>query len=199
MRTRSLKAAAFALLVVAGAACGDENPFRSIPDLVIEGNSQLWELGLEGFPSGFDIPSGQRFFVGPSSVITSFGTFVLEARDDGTLVFRSFATLTPAFSVVRVGIQDLGARPFEAVTEVPDEGYASVSDTLGVPVVEGHTYAFRISIPSQGLVLINYAKLHVIEVEEQVPGDPGSRFIRFEYAYQNQPLNRNVAVGTGGP
>ena len=176
------------------AACDEQNPFRTIPEDVRTGASQLWELGLEGFPSAYDIPTETRFFVGPSSVLSSIGTFVLASRSDGTLVLRSYAPLAPGFSVVRTGIQDLGAAPYESVLEVPEGGYTLSSDTLGVPVVEGHTYAVRTSIPSQGVVFINYAKVHVIDVGLQFPADPGSRFILFEWAYQNQPLNRNVTV-----
>jgi hypothetical protein len=193
--TRRFRALALIALALAGtAACDEANPFRTIPEEVRTGSSQLWELGLLGFPSGYDIPTETRFFVGPSSVLSSVGTFVLASRDDGTLVLRPYAPFAPGFSVVRTGIQDLGAVSFDAVVEVPEGGYTSSSDTLGVPVVEGHTYALRISIPSQGVVFINFAKLHVVDVGQQLPGDPGSRFILFEWAYQNQPLNRNVAA-----
>jgi hypothetical protein len=200
MRAREAGGILALALIAFAAACDDENPFRSIEPEVETGSSQVWELGLEGFPSGFDIPSGARFFVGPSTTTSTFGTFVLDARPDGTLVFRPYSTLVSVLSAVRTGIQDLGARPFSAVTEAPEGGYSSPSDSLGVPVVEGHTYAFRISIASQAVIPINYAKLHVLEVGQQVPGDERSRFIRFEWAYQEQPLNRNVAVEEeGGP
>lgn len=183
-----------AAVALSAAACDEENPFRTIPEEVFAGESKVWEMGLEGFPSAFDIPTETRFFVGPSSVLTSVGTFVLASRTDGTLVLRSYAPLAPGFSVVRAGFQDLGAVPFESVVEVPEAGYTSASDTLGVPVVEGHTYAVRITIPSQGVTFVNYAKLHVIDVGLQFPNDPRSRFILFEWGYQNQPLNRNVAI-----
>lgn len=199
MPARSLARVAALALIALVAACDEENPFQSIDEEVEHGSSQLWELGLDGFPSGFDIPTGERFFVGPSSVLTTFGTFVLVARSDGTLVLRPYATLVSGFSSVRTGIQDLGVRSFEAVESVPEGGYNSPSDSLGVPVVAGHTYAFRLSIAQQGVVFINYAKLHVQEVGLQFPQNPGSRFVRFEYAYQEQPLNRNVAVEPTAP
>ncbi len=194
MRTRNLLAVLPVLVLAPIVACDDPNPFRSITPDVVTGESRVWELGLETFPSGYDIPSAERFFVGPSSVFTTEGTFVLGSRDDGTLVFQSYSALAPSFSTVRVGLLDLGAVPFASVMEVPESGYSSVSDTLGVPVQEGHTYAIRIAIPSQGLVFINFAKLHVLDVGLQFPQDPGSRFAHFEYAYQIQPLNRTVAV-----
>src|SRR5687768_16391106 len=148
-------------------ACDEENPFQSIDEGVDHGTSQVWELGLETFPSGFDIPSGERFLVGVTTVPSTFGTFVLDARPDGTLVFRPYSTLVSVLSAVRTGIQDLGARSFSSVAEVPDGGYSSPSDSLGVPVLAGHTYAFRLTDTSQAVIPINYAKLHVIEVGQQ--------------------------------
>jgi hypothetical protein len=199
MRARDLGRILALVLVSLVVACGEENPFQSIEEEVDHGTSQVWELGLETFPSGFDIPTGERFFVGPTSVPSTFGTFVLDVRTDGTLTFRPYSTLVPLLSAVRTGIQDLGPRPFSSVTEVPDSGYNSPSDSLGVPVVEGHTFAVRISITNQPVIPINYAKLHVIEVGQELPSDPGSRFIHFEWAYQEQPLNTNVTVENGAP
>ena len=194
MRARDAGGCLALALIAFAAACEDQNPFESVDPEVETGASQVWELGLEGFPSGFDIPSGERFFVGPTTTLSTFGTFVLEARTDGTLVFRPYSTLASVLSSVRTGIQDLGTRPFTAITEAPEGGYTAPSDSLGVPVVAGHSYAFRISIANQGIIPINYAKLHVIEVGQQFPGNARSRFIRFEWAYQQQPLNRSVAV-----
>jgi hypothetical protein len=199
MRTRE---AAMILVLAAWplAGCDEQNIFETIPEQVFHGTTQLWELGLEGFPSGFDIPTGTRFFVGPSSIGMSFGSFVLEGRDDGTLVFRPFATIAPGFTAVRVGLQDLGARPFSAVTEVPDGNYSLPNDSTGVAVVQGHTYAIRVSGSTPtGLIAINYGKLHVAEVGLQFPEDPRSRFARIEWAYQNQPQERNVTVVEGSP
>ena len=175
------------------AACDDENPFRNTNPQVIEGESQLWELGLPAFPSGWDFASGQRIFVGTDEIGGSSGTFLLDARPSGTLVFRAFSTfLVPGLSGVRTGIQDLGAVPYESVDEVPEDGYSAVDDEAGVPVEAGHVYAFRISRSQGGIVPINYAKLAVLEVGTEFPGQPGSRFARFRWAYQVQPLNRRV-------
>ena len=175
------------------AACDDENPFRNTNPQVIEGESQLWELGLPAFPSGWDFASGQRIFVGTDEIGGSSGTFLLDARPSGTLVFRAFSTsLAPGLSGVRTGIQDLGAVPYESVDEVPEDGYSAVDDEAGVPVEAGHVYAFRISRSQGGIVPINYAKLAVLEVGTEFPGQPGSRFARFRWAYQVQPLNRRV-------
>jgi hypothetical protein len=181
------------VLTVAFAACDDENPFRNTTPQVFEGENQLWEFGLPAFPSGWDFASAQRIFVGTDEVGGSTGTFLLDARPDGTLVFRPFSTfLAPGLSSVRTGIQDLGAVPFESVEEVPDGGYADVDDSTGVAVEAGHVYAFRISRSQGGIVPINYAKLAVLEVGTEFPGQPGSRFARFRWAYQVQPLNRRV-------
>lgn len=176
------------------AACDDENPFRNTTPQVFEGEAQLWELGLPAFPSGWDFASAQRIFVGTDEIGGTTGTFLLDARPNGTLVFRAFSTfLAPGLSAVRTGIQDLGAVPFESVEEVPEDGYSDVDDAAGVAVEAGHVYAFRISRSQGGIVPINYAKLAVLEVGTEFPGQPGSRFARFRWAYQVQPLNRRVA------
>lgn len=175
------------------AACDDENPFRNTTPQVFEGESQLWELGLPAFPSGWDFASAQRIFVGTDEIGGSTGTFLLDARPNGTLVFRAFSTfLAPGLTSVRTGIQDLGAVPYESVEEVPEDGYSDVDDDAGVPVEAGHVYAFRISRSQAGIVPINYAKLAVLEVGSEFPGQPGSRFARFRWSYQVQPLNRRV-------
>ena len=175
------------------AACDDENPFRNTTPQVFEGEAQLWELGLPAFPSGWDFASAQRIFVGTDEIGGSTGTFLLDGRPNGTLVFRAFSTfLAPGLSAVRTGIQDLGAVPFESVEEVPDDGYSDVDDAAGVEVEAGHVYAFRISRSQGGIVPINYAKLAVLEVGTEFPGQPASRFARFRWAYQVQPLNRRV-------
>jgi hypothetical protein len=175
------------------AACDDENPFRNTTPQVFEGESQLWELGLPAFPSGWDFASAQRIFVGTDEIGGSTGTFLLDARPNGTLVFRAFSTfLAPGLTSVRTGIQDLGAVPYESVEEVPEDGYSDVDDAAGVPVEAGHVYAFRISRSQAGIVPINYAKLAVLEVGSEFPGQPGSRFARFRWSYQVQPLNRRV-------
>jgi hypothetical protein len=181
------------LVVTLLAACDDENPFRNTTPQVFEGESQLWELGLPAFPSGWDFASAQRLFVGTDEIGGSTGTFLLDARSNGTLVFRAFSTfLAPGLSSVRTGIQDLGSVPFESVEEVPEDGYSDVDDAAGVAVETGHVYAFRISRSQGGIVPINYAKLAVLEVGTEFPGQPASRFARFRWAYQVQPLNRRV-------
>ena len=54
-------------------------------------------------------------------VVGSFEvTWVLDGGDGGPLVFRPYSTLAPAGSLLRVGIQDLGAIPYESVTEAPE-------------------------------------------------------------------------------
>jgi hypothetical protein len=184
-------------LLVLGAillsACDDENPFRNTTPQVVEGEAQLWELGLPAFPSGWDFASAQRLFVGTDEIGGSTGTFLLDARSNGTLAFRAFSTfLAPGLSSVRTGIQDLGSVPFESVEEVPEDGYSDVDDAAGVAVETGHVYAFRISRSQGGIVPINYAKLAVLEVGTEFPGQPASRFARFRWAYQVQPLNRRV-------
>lgn len=194
-----MRAPRAALLAVACAmivgACGERNPFDIVPERVDHGTSQIWELGLAGFPNAFDLPSGRRFIVGVSSIGSSFGSFVLVSDADGTLVFRPFATVAPGFSASRVGIQDLGASSFESVLEVPDGGYRAPSDTVGVPVVEGHTYAFRVTTQfAVGLLGLNYAKVHVLQVGQEVADDPRSRIVHFQWAYQNRPQDRNVTV-----
>jgi hypothetical protein len=175
------------------AACDDENPFRNTTPQVFEGETQLWELGLPAFPSAWDFASAERIFVGTDEIGGSTGTFLLDARPNGTLVFRAFSTfLAPGLTAVRTGIQDLGAIPFESVEEVPEDGYSDVDDAAGVAVETGHVYAFRISRSQAGIVPINYAKLVVLEVGTEFPGQPASRFARFRWAYQVQPLNRRV-------
>ena len=180
-------------VAVALAACDDENPFRNITPQVFEGETQIWELGLPAFPSGWDFDSAQRIFVGTDEIGGTTGSFLLDARPNGMLVFRAFSTfLAPGLSGVRTGIQDLGAVPYESVEEVPDGGYSDVDDSTGVPVEAGHVYAFRLTSPRAGFLAINYAKLAVIDVGTEFPGQPGSRFVRFRWAYQIQPLNRRV-------
>ncbi|MDX1623997.1 MAG: hypothetical protein R3199_08445 [Gemmatimonadota bacterium] len=195
-RTKAL--VALALLVALAAACEEENPFRNQPAIVTSGMDRVWELDLDGFPSGFDFTTGTRFFVGTTEPRTSSGSWVLAARADGTLVFRAFSTLAPRLSLVRTGIQDLterqGVRSFEAVTEVPGDGYSASDDSTGVAVVEGHVYAFQIRRIRPGFAPINFAKLEVVSVEREFPDDPRSRSVRFRWAYQTQPLNRNVTV-----
>ncbi|MFN2421011.1 MAG: hypothetical protein ABR527_06485 [Gemmatimonadota bacterium] len=198
---RKREALALLAIVVAPLAggCNEQSPFETIPEEVVHGTDQIWELGLEGFPAAFDLPSGQRFVVGASSISGSFGTVVLEGREDDTLVFRSFATLAPDFSFSRVGIQDLGSRSFDSVTEVPEGGYTLPSDSTGVPIVAGHTYAVRITTTfSSGIVGLNYGKITVLEVDRQFPADPRSRFVRFEWAYQVRPQDVTVAVEEDG-
>lgn len=188
---RGILLAVFAALTLA--ACGDENPFRTTSPQVFGGENQVWELGLAAFPSGWDFAFAQRIFVGTDEIGGSTGAFLLDARTDGTLVFRPFSTfLAPGLSGVRTGIRDLGAVPYESVEEVPESGYSDVNDSAGVAVQSGHVYAFRITRSQGGIVPINYAKLGVIEVGTEFPGQPGSRFTRFRWAYQVQPLNRRV-------
>lgn len=183
-----------AILVLAPTmACDEQNPFRNTSPLVTDGTGQVWELALEGFPSGWIFSTGRRFFVGTGPV-PSNGTWVLDALDDGSLVFRQFEDVAPGLSLARTGILDLteadGTQTFEAVRTVPASGY--VDDP--VAVVEGHVYAFRITQLGGIVVPINYGKLEVIEVGREDPADPRSRFVAFRWAYQHQPLNRDVAV-----
>ncbi|HUP20377.1 MAG TPA: hypothetical protein VM778_10545 [Gemmatimonadota bacterium] len=194
MRIRRAVVPFVAVLAVATVACEEDNIFRGTSPFVVTSSSQVWQLGLEGFPSAYDFATARRFFVGAEPIGAFDATWVLDERADGTLVFRPYSIVAPAASLVRVGIQDLGAVPFESVAEAPAEGYSAVDDSTGVAVVEGHVYAFRISRITGSLVPINYAKLAVTEVGQQLPGDPDSRFIRFEWAYQVQPLNRDVVV-----
>lgn len=194
MRTtwRKLGTILAALAVLPSVACEDGNPFRNTNPQVFGGENQIWELGLPAFPSGWDFGSAQRIFVGTDEISGSTGAFILDARPDGTLAFRPFSTfLLPGVSSVRTGIQDLGAVPYESVEEVPEGGYADVNDSAGVAVQSGHVYAFRVSRPQAGIVPINYAKLGVIEVGTEFPGQQ-SRFVRFRWSYQVQPLNRRV-------
>lgn len=184
-----------ALAALALGACDEENPFRNTSPQVVSGENQVWELGLPAFPSGWDFASGTRIFVGTDEITGATGAFVLDDRTDGTLAFRPFSTLlAPGLSAARTGIQDLGAVPWESVEEVPEGGYGDVNDASGVAVQSGHVYAFRISRQQGTIVPINYAKLQVIEVGTEFPGQPASRFARFRWAYQLQPLNRRVAV-----
>ena len=198
-RTRACRFAVGLLVALLASACDEENPFRATPPQVLSGQSQVWELALPAFPSGYDFARGERFFLGslrgPGRDPLSgriIGDWVLDARADGTLVFRSVSTLAPELVVTRTGVRDLGPAPFESIEEVPGDGYSAADDSLGVPVVEGHVYAFRISDLSQITAPINYAKLEVIELGQELAGDPRSRFIRFRWAYQVQPLNRRV-------
>lgn len=174
-------------------ACDEENPFRSVTPRVSSGEGQVWELALDGFPSGWSFPSGARFFIGTEAT-PSNGTWVLDAGAEGELVFRPFDDVAPGLSLVRLGVLDLteseGVQTFEAVTTVPGSGYASDP----VEVVEGHVYAFRITTLGNVVVPINYGKLEVLEAGREFAGDPRSRFIVFRWAYQSQPLNRNVTV-----
>ena len=182
---------ALAALVLATAACDEDNPFRSVSDEVSTGTSQIWELSLTGFPSGFDFPTEQRIFIGEGGFASSLGNFLLDERGDGTLIPRPFSSLVD-FTVARTGIQDLGPVDFDALLEAPESGYIAVEDSAGVPVVAGHVYAFRITRLQAGAVPINYAKLVVLETGTEFPADPRSRFVRFDWAYQNQPLNRRL-------
>lgn len=185
------RAGLLAALLLGAAGCDEDNPFRNVSDEVSTGTSQIWELSLAGFPSGFDFPTEQRIFVGEGGFASSLGNFLLDERDDGTLILRPFSSLVD-FTLARTGIQDLGAVDFDALLEAPESGYIAVEDSAGVPVLAGHVYAFRITRLSSGAVPINYAKLVVLETGTEFPEDPRSRFVRFDWAYQNQPLNRRV-------
>ena len=181
-----------ALALPLATACDEGNPFRNTTPQVFGGENQIWELGLPAFPSGWDFDSAQRIFVGTDEISSGTGAFLLVSRPDGTLVFRPFSTfVVPGASGVRTGIQDLGAVPYESVEEVPEDGYSDVNDSAGVAVQPGHVYAFRITRQQSGIVPINYAKLGVIEIGTEFPGQQ-SRFVRFRWSYQVQPLNRRV-------
>lgn len=179
------------LALAAGPSCDEDNPFRSINPNVTTGESQIWELSLAGFPSGWDFAIEERLFIGTGGFGSTRGSWLLDSRSDGTLILRSFSSLTD-FTAVRTGIQDLGAIDFDTVIDVPEGGYSSVEDSTGVPAVEGHVYAFRISLLTGGAIPINYAKLRILETGTEFPGDPRSRFVRFQWSYQRQPLNRRV-------
>ncbi|MGH7571045.1 MAG: hypothetical protein ACREMK_04280 [Gemmatimonadota bacterium] len=179
------------LLLIAGLGCDEDNPFRNVASVVSTGESQVWELALPGFPSAWDFPTEQRLFIGAGGFSSTLGNWVLDGRADGTLILRPFSSLVE-FALVRTGIQDLGPIEFDSVIEVPEAGYSAVDDSTGVAVVEGHVYAFRISRISSGVIPINYAKLRIIEAGTEFLDDPRSRFVRFEWSYQSQPLNRRV-------
>ncbi|MGH7550342.1 MAG: hypothetical protein ACREMD_12975 [Gemmatimonadota bacterium] len=185
-----------ALLLIGGLGCDEDNPFRTITPDVSAGESQVWELALPGFPSAWDFPTAQRLFIGTDGFGSSLGSWVLDARADGTLILRPFSSLVE-ISLARTGIQDLGPVDFDSVIEAPQDGYSAVEDSTGVPVVEGHVYAFRISRLSSGVIPINYAKLRITEAGTEFPDDPQSRFVRFEWAYQSQPLNRRLVEEEG--
>jgi len=180
-----------AALLLAVSGCDEDNPFRNISDEVSTGSSQVWEFSLAGFPSAFDFPTEQRFFVGEGGFASSLGNFLLDERDDGTLILRPFSSLVD-FTLTRTGIQDLGPVDFDALLEAPESGYIAVDDSAGVPVVAGHVYAFRITRLQSGAIPINYAKLLVLETGTEFPDDPRSRFVRFDWSYQNQPQNRRL-------
>lgn len=192
MKRTIVRAALVGVATLALAGCDEGNPFRNTTPGVSSGTDQVWELALAGFPSGWAFSTGERFFVGTSAT-PSNGAFVLDAGDDGTLVFRAFSDLAPGQSVVRTDVQDLtetrDAGSFESVTTVPEGGYQDAAE-----VVEGHVYAFRLATLGSSLVPLNYAKLEVIDLDREVASDPDSRFIVFRWAYQRQPLNRNVQV-----
>lgn len=195
--TTTRRFATIVALALSVVACDEENPFRNTSPIVFEGTGQIWELGTPGFPSGWDFVAGNRFFVGTTSLDRFNGSFVLTSRPDGTLVFRSFSTIAPEVTSVRTGILDLGTVSFGSVVEAPADGYSAVSDSAGVPVVEGHVYAFRLSRRLTQIVAINFAKLEVIEVGTELPGDPRSRFVRFRWTLQNQPRNRRIEPEEG--
>ena len=178
-------------VILLAAGCDEGNPFQNVSDEVTTGTSQVWELSLSGFPSGFDFPTEQRLFVGESGFASSLGNFLLDESGDGTLILRPFSSLVD-FTLSRTGIQDLGPVDFDAVLEAPESGYIAVDDSAGVPVVAGHVYAFRITRLQSGVVPINYAKLLVLEAGTEFPDEPRSRFVRFDWSYQNQPQNRRL-------
>ena len=198
MTIRTPRLAPIALVFALLAGCDDENPFRGIRPQIIVGASEIWELALPGFPSGFDFGDGVRFFVGTTPTGAFDGTFVLDARDDGTLVFRPFSLVAPGINRLSVRIHDAGAVPFESVDRAPSGPYTEPDDAEGIPVVEGHVYVFRIAQLGGNVVPVNFAKLEVLGVGRENPADPRSRFILFRWAYQEQPLNRNLAVPEDG-
>ena len=190
-RRRRRAAVAVALLSLTSLGCEDDNPFRNVSPDITTGESRVWELALPGFPSAWDFPTARRLFIGSGGFSSSIGSWLLDERTDGTLILRSFSSLVD-FTLVRTGIQDLGAVDFDTVIEAPGDGYSAVDDSTGVPAVEGHVYAFRISRLTTGVIPINFAKLRIIEIGMEFPDDPQSRFVRFEWSYQQQPLNRRV-------
>lgn len=182
-----------AIAALAFSACDEGDPFANTSPRVTSGESQVWELGLPAFPSAWDFALAQRIFVGTDEIGNATGDFVLDSRTSGALAFRAYSTLLElGVSGVRTGIQDLGAIPYESVEEVPDGGYSDVNDPEGVEVEAGHVYAFRMTRQQGGIAPINYAKLGVTQVGSEFPTQPGSRFVRFSWAYQVQPLNHRV-------
>lgn len=188
MRMRRF-ATAVAMLAMTS-ACEEDNPFRNQPPEVTGGESQVWELSLPAFPSGWDFRLGRRLFIGSTEIGRSIGAWVLDANVDGALVFVPFSEIAPDLTTLRTGIADLGPVAFESIAEVPSQGYAA--DSSGVRVFEGHVYAFRMTDLGVGASPVNYAKLEVTEIGQEFAGDPRSRFIRFQWAYQEQPLNLRV-------
>ena len=131
MRRRNRRVSLLAIIAVALlAACDDDdNPFQNVEPEVIEGEDQVWEMGLPSFPSGWDFSTARRIFVGTDEIGGGDGTFLHDERTDGTLVFRAFSTyVPPALSRIRTGIRDLGTVSYESVEEVPDDGYSDVND-----------------------------------------------------------------------
>lgn len=193
MTNRALKILPLVAALALSAACDEKSPFINTPPAVFTTTGQVWELGLEGFPSAYGFTTARRYFVGVEAIGAFEATWLLDGLPGGPLTFRPYSTYAPAVSLLRVGIQDLGAVPYASITVAPESGYSDVNDSTGVAVVEGHVYAFRISQLGQGVTPINYAKLEVIEVDREFPEEPGSRFVRFRYSYQIQPLNRDIA------
>lgn len=183
--------------LIASIGCEEDNPFRSIPEGVSTGQSRIWELALPAFPSVFDFTTGEGLFIGAETIGSRQGDFVLDSRPDGTLVFVPFSAVAGGLTVKRTGFIDLGPIPFESVEEAPEDGYSAVGDSTGVPVIEGHVYALRVADLSISAVPINYGKIEVLDVGVQRPDDPRSRFVRFLWSYQLQPLNRRVVVTEG--
>lgn len=175
-----------------GYGCGEGNPFEGSTPIVLEGEGRVWQFALETYPSGWDLAVGDRLFLGTQPFNAVIGSWILDEREDGTLVFKNFATFLPEASAVRTTMQDLGPISYEDLEVVPEGGYSEVNLPEGLEVIAGHTYAFRESRIVQGVVPVNYAKLQVTRIGQEFPDDPDSRFIEFIWAFQGQPRNRRV-------
>jgi hypothetical protein len=165
-------------------ACGESSLLS--PGLR-EGGGRIWEVSAQGFPSAFDLVSGRRLFLGTGDVSANLGDLFLDGPPASTdLRLRSLASLLRAEPAHSVGLRDLGAVDFEALDEVPDDGYTDSEDATGAAVVQGHVYAVRIGRTSLG---DNFAKM-VVDSIGITGGSVDQQFIDFRFVAQTQPGNR---------